>query len=267
MHPEHLQADGEWTLVQRGRRRRAPRDPYYPPPLMDSSAWAAPAPEWRFQPLDRRHERFWTPRYPSPRRWEERARPVWDWSPYGPTGPHHEVRPEAYRPAYSPPRRAAWGPPHRRAPETRRAPRRPARAPGPPAGPPRPRPQVRPPPPRPDLRPRDQPRPPRHPGPPVVSPARAASARPPQPREAQHAPTAPRSDDPDFSLKNRLILAALKASHHLANSEGPEPLPIIARLTELLRVSIRPAVPNAATAQLGTHIHAGAQIPLQGRGG
>ena len=80
--------------------------------------------------------------------------------------------------------------------------------------------------------------------------AGTGSARPLPPREAPRAPAPQLSDDPDFSLKNRLILAALKASHHLANSEGPEPLPVVARLAESLRVSIRHAVRNATTAQL-----------------
>ncbi|CAL8302958.1 unnamed protein product [Arctogadus glacialis] len=64
------------------------------------------------------------------------------------------------------------------------------------------------------------------------------------------APDAPRSEDPDFAQKNRLILAAIKATHHLANATGSEPLPIIARLTASLMASIRPAVPNAATLAL-----------------
>ena len=103
MHPNDLLANGEWTLVQRGRRRRAPRDPHYPPPLMDSYAWVAPAPEARFHHLDNRHERLWAPRHPSPRRWEQHARPGRDWSPYGPARyHHHEGWSEAYRPAYSP---------------------------------------------------------------------------------------------------------------------------------------------------------------------
>ena len=152
MHPNDLLANGEWTLVQRGRRRRAPRDPHYPPPLMDSYAWVAPAPEARFHHFDNRHERLWAPRHPSPRRWEQHARPGRDWSPYGPARyHHHEGWSEAYRPAYSPPRRPAYSPPrrpayspprretqrppYRRAPETRRAPRRPAWAPGPPPDP------------------------------------------------------------------------------------------------------------------------------------
>ncbi|CAL8367443.1 unnamed protein product [Boreogadus saida] len=54
----------------------------------------------------------------------------------------------------------------------------------------------------------------------------------------------PRSHDPDFALKNRLILAAIKATHHLANVTGPEPLPVIARLAASLMASIRPAVPT-----------------------
>ncbi|CAL8397980.1 unnamed protein product [Boreogadus saida] len=83
----------------------------------------------------------------------------------------------------------------------------------------------------------------------------ATRAPPPDPvghdlRQAPRVPAPQLSDDPDFSLKNRLILAALKASHHLANTEGPEPLRVVARLAESLRISIRPAVPNAATAQL-----------------
>ena len=86
----------------------------------------------------------------------------------------------------------------------------------------------------------------------MANTARTGSARPPPPSQAPraHAPAAQLSDDPDFRSKNRLILPALKASHHLANCEGPEPLPVVARLAENLRVSIRPAVPNAATAQL-----------------
>ena len=207
MQPNHLQDDGEWTLVQRGRRRRTPRDPHYPPTLMDFSAWAAPAPEARFHHFDHGHERLWAPRHPSPRRWEQHARPVRDWSPYGATRHHHEGWSEAHGPAYSPPRRPAYTPPrrpayspprreaqeplHRRAPETRRAPRHPARAPSPPAGPRRVRPQVRPPPPRPDPRPRDRPRPP------VTTAARTGSARPPPPRQAPRAPAAQLSDDPD----------------------------------------------------------------------
>ncbi|CAL8319538.1 unnamed protein product [Arctogadus glacialis] len=383
MHPNDLLANSEWTLVQRGRRRRTPRDPHYPPPLMNPSAWAAPAPEARFSHFDNRHERLWAPRHPSPRRWEQHARPGRDWSPYGPARHHHhEGWSEAYRPAYSPPRRPAYSPPRRpayspprrpayspprretqrppqrRAPETRRAPRHPAWAPGPPAGPRRTRPQVRPPPPRPDPRPRDRPRPPRRPEPPVATAARTGSARPLPPREAPRAPAAQLSDDPDFSLKNRLIttmrrsnasvadpyrrdweprdpsprgwgyhtrptrgwsplgsaryppallnrayrpapsprrherrrgganerqvfhpaiydrdlptnaprtrhqadpdfalknrliLAAIKATHHLVNATGSEPLPVIARLAASLMASIRPAVPNAATLAL-----------------
>ena len=86
----------------------------------------------------------------------------------------------------------------------------------------------------------------------MANAARTGSARPPPPSQAPRAraPAAQLSDDPDFRRKNRLILAALKASHHLANCVGPEPLPVVARLAENLRVSIRPAVPNAATAQL-----------------
>ncbi|CAL8319259.1 unnamed protein product [Gadus morhua 'NCC'] len=61
------------------------------------------------------------------------------------------------------------------------------------------------------------------------------------------APDAPRSDDPDFALKNLLILAAIKAAHHLDNASGPDPLPIIGRLTASLTASICPAVPNTAT--------------------
>ncbi|CAL8236862.1 unnamed protein product [Boreogadus saida] len=122
--PHHLRR------TRRRRPRRTRRDPHYPPPLMDFSTWTAPAPEALFQPFDYGHERPRAPRHPSPRRWEEHARPGRDWSPYGPTRPHHE------------------------------------------------------------------------------------------------------------------------ASHHLANAEAPEPLPVIARLAESLRVSIRPAVPSAATAEL-----------------
>ena len=109
-----------------------------------------------------------------------------------------------------------------------------ARDRGLPTGPPRPCHQV---PSRPGPRPRARPRPPRHPRPPETS---AARSRP-------LAPDAPRSDDPDFALKNRLIFAAIKAAHHLDNASGPDPLPIIARLTASLTASIRPAVPNAAT--------------------
>ena len=54
----------------------------------------------------------------------------------------------------------------------------------------------------------------------MATAARTGSARPLPPREAPRALAAPRSEDPDFSLKNRLILAALKASHHLNNAEG-----------------------------------------------
>ena len=285
MHPDYHPADGEWTLVQRGRRRRSPRGPTQPPPLMSLSTWAPPVPEDRFRRRDDGHERLWVPRHSSPGRSEQYARPVRYWSPHGPARHHyHGSWSETYRPvyapphrpayspprrpahspprrpAYSPPRRYAYSPPHRamqrppqrHAPEARRAPRRPAWAPGPPAGPRRAQPQVRPPPPRPDPRPRDRPRPPRRPELPVANAARTGSARPPPPSQAPRAraPAAQLSDDPDFRRKNRLILAALKASHHLANCEGPEPLPVVTRLAENLRVSIRPAVPNAATAQL-----------------
>ncbi|CAL8234977.1 unnamed protein product [Boreogadus saida] len=57
-------------------------------------------------------------------------------------------------------------------------------------------------------------------------------------------------DPPYIPPLNRLILAAIKATHHLANVTGPEPLPVIARLVASLMASIRPAVPNAATLAL-----------------
>ena len=60
-------------------------------------------------------------------------------------------------------------------------------------------------------------------------------------------PDAPRSSDPDFALKNRVILAAIKAAHHLARYSDPEPPAFISRLAGPLTTTIRPAVPNATT--------------------
>ncbi|CAL8235983.1 unnamed protein product [Boreogadus saida] len=60
-----------------------------------------------------------------------------------------------------------------------------------------------------------------------------------EPVTRPQAPEVQRSNDPDFALKNRLILAAIKATHHLANVTGPEPLPVIARLVASLMASIR----------------------------
>ncbi|CAL8337907.1 unnamed protein product [Boreogadus saida] len=67
------------------------------------------------------------------------------------------------------------------------------------------------------------------------------------------APEVQRSNDPDFALKNRLILAAIKATHHLANVTGPEPLPVIARLVASLMASIRPAVAASWAARQYRH--------------
>ena len=80
--------------------------------------------------------------------------------------------------------------------------------------------------------------------------ARDGSGVPPPTRARPPAPDAPRSTDPDFSLKNRLVFAAIKAAHHLANVTGPEPPVTIARITGSLVAAIRPAVPNTATLSL-----------------
>ncbi|CAL8237052.1 unnamed protein product [Boreogadus saida] len=72
---------------------------------------------------------------------------------------------------------------------------------------------------------------------PTRYPSPFESASPPETSAARSrplAPDAPRSDDPDFALKNRLILAAIKAAHHLDNFSDPDSLPIIARLIALL---------------------------------
>ena len=197
MHPDNFHAHDGWTLVQRGRRQWASRDPRYPPPLMGPSMWAAPATDGRFRPVADPHERFWAPRDLSPRYWDGHTRLVRDWSPCGPAQYHHKARFETYRPAYSPPRREAQRPLRHCAHDVRRAPRPPVRDPGPPGGPPRTRRQVQPPPTRPGPRPRDRPRPPRRPGPQVATAARTGSARPPPPRAAPWASAAPRSEDPD----------------------------------------------------------------------
>ncbi|CAL8275327.1 unnamed protein product [Arctogadus glacialis] len=63
-------------------------------------------------------------------------------------------------------------------------------------------------------------------------------------------PDAPRSSDPDFALKNWVILAAIKAAHHLARYSDPEPPAFISQLAGPLTTTIRPAVPNAATMAL-----------------
>ena len=174
--------------------------------------------------------RDWVPRDPPPRDWEARSRPARDPSPFESASYPPAFLPQAYRSAFSP-RRDERSYHEANACQNFRPD---ARDRGLPTGPPRPRHQV---PSRPGPRPRARPRPPRHPRPPETS---AARSRP-------LAPDAPRSDDPDFALKNRLIFAAIKAAHHLDNASGPDPLPIIARLTASLTASIRPAVPNAAT--------------------
>ena len=55
------------------------------------------------------------------------------------------------------------------------------------------------------------------------------------------------SDDPDFSLKVRIIHKIIKSIHHLTNVCGESAPPIIARTTASLASFIKPAAPNSAT--------------------
>ena len=229
MMPAPSQRD-DWTLVQHGRRHHRPRDPSDIPPLVSLPFRPPHTMRRTYASFADPYGRDWVPRDPPPRDWEARSRPARDPSPFESASYPPAFLPQAYRSAFSP-RRDERSYHEANACQNFRPD---ARDRGLPTGPPRPRHQV---PSRPGPRPRARPRPPRHPRPPETS---AARSRP-------LAPDAPRSDDPDFALKNRLIFAAIKAAHHLDNASGPDPLPIIARLTASLTASIRPAVPNAAT--------------------
>ena len=80
--------------------------------------------------------------------------------------------------------------------------------------------------------------------------ARDGSGAPPRARARPPASDAPRYTDLDFSLKNSLVFAAIKAAHHLANVTVPEPPVTISRITGSLVAAIRPAVPNVTTLSL-----------------
>ncbi|KAJ7997615.1 hypothetical protein DPEC_G00213970 [Dallia pectoralis] len=60
----------------------------------------------------------------------------------------------------------------------------------------------------------------------------------------------PTSTDTDFTLRTRIIFKLIKAAHHLSNVTATE-LPVsIAKLTQSLTTSIKPAAPNATTLTL-----------------
>ena len=64
------------------------------------------------------------------------------------------------------------------------------------------------------------------------------------------APGIPRSSDPDFSTKNKVIYTIIKAVHHLDNIMGPTPPVTIARMAHSLNSVIKPAAPNPTTLAL-----------------
>ena len=66
----------------------------------------------------------------------------------------------------------------------------------------------------------------------------------------------PRSSDPDFSAKNKIIYSVIKALHHLDNVTCPVPPVTITRMVRLLTQVIKPAAPNSATLSL---IHGNAE--------
>lgn len=58
------------------------------------------------------------------------------------------------------------------------------------------------------------------------------------------------SDDPDFTVKVRIVYKLLKASHHLHNVSGVDPPPMISKTTDSLATFIRPALPTQSTQAL-----------------
>ena len=64
------------------------------------------------------------------------------------------------------------------------------------------------------------------------------------------APGIPRSSDPDFTTKNKVIYTIIKAIHHLDNIMGPTPPVTIARMAHSLNSVIKPAAPNPTTLAL-----------------
>ena len=194
--------------------------------------------------------RDWAPRDPSPQGWAAPARPVRDRSPFVSSRRPPGFPPRAHRPA--PMQRRQEQPRHRRGFDARPVFRPDVRDRDFFTGDQGPRHRV---PPRPGPRPRNRPRPPRRPRPTettaaAASAARSGPARLPPTHARPQVPSAQRSTDPDFAAKNRLVMAAIKAAHHLANATGPDPLPVISRLTQSLIAAIRPAVPSAATLAL-----------------
>lgn len=62
--------------------------------------------------------------------------------------------------------------------------------------------------------------------------------------------TAPRSTDPDFKTKVRIMHKLIKAMHHLTNVSGEEPPITIDKMTQTLATLIKPAAPTDRTTDL-----------------
>lgn len=60
----------------------------------------------------------------------------------------------------------------------------------------------------------------------------------------------PKSMDPDFKQKVKVMHTIIKVAHHLHNVSAPEPPPAIARLAQNLASTIKPASPNNTTQML-----------------
>ena len=69
-------------------------------------------------------------------------------------------------------------------------------------------------------------------------------------RGPPNAPNAPRSSDPDFSVKNKLIFSIVKALHHLDNVMAPDPPVTITRMARALAQVVKPAAPTPTTLAL-----------------
>lgn len=72
--------------------------------------------------------------------------------------------------------------------------------------------------------------------------------RPPRVPDSQR--DRPLSDDPDFTVKVRILHRIIKTVHHLKNVSGEEPPTTIERMTKTLSTFIKPASPSPATTQL-----------------
>ena len=227
-----------WTLVHRTRRRPRTANPSNIPPLLGLRFGPTHEVRRSYASVADPRSRVLYRRDPSPSCRPAPTRSRRDWSPPNPyrRAPLPQLR--VYHPAPSP---------HRVARSSRGANARPTH--------------------RPVAGHRDAPRPRHHQVPRPNDPRSRASPPSPRPVALKTAtrpgpsglapvhggpqvPDAPCSSDPDFALKNRVILAAIKAAHHLARYSDPEPPAFISRLAGTLTTTIRPAVPNATTMAL-----------------